>query len=677
MTRISHQKTRLGCLLLTGLLLAGCATTPQPTTGPAAPNTPNVAQTPTPAVPDGTATLGTQSLTPWLCGDIQDQYVVAHEDDDLLFMNPDLSSAIRLKHCVLTTFLTAGNDNKQGQAGLTYMKQREEGIRQAYAKMAGLPNSWLEGNFYANGRKLKFFALSGNLRVLLLFMRLPDGAESDYNKTMAALNSTPDPTFTITTIDGSNVFTKVQLVTTLAKIMKAVQPKYLHIQDSSPDPYITDNDTTVGDHVDHVVGARLVEAAEQQYTQPHMVVRYRDYNINTETMPNLPEAEQASKLDIFNTYAANDLVICPLFNGCITSANAGGVYSFYGWTQRQYFHQADDQQGSMVPGPDGRLQAFVIGNRTSTLRAISQTAPSNSWNAWQDLKGNFSARPVVSAYSDGRLAAFVHSNYGTVYYSGQNDDQSWSSWRELGGQGVSDVAASLDSAGRMRVLAISNSGQVNEMSDSTGHGAWNSWRPLYNNFYAASNPALALSVSKQLVLFALDNMGALRINTQAAGSGSWPTSWLKMGGSFASAPVVAKNTDGRLEVFVQGTDQRLYHSAQNTAGQWSPLSSLGGVTFSGQPVVSLAGGLLNVAVRNDAGTVSLISQLSGLSGTDWSGWQNLGAPATSYGSSINAVIGLGTNTDGTLDLLARADDGDIYRDNQVAGTWVGWSNLHN
>ena len=676
MTRIAHEKT-LGVLLRTGLLLAGCATTPQPTTPVPSATTPAVTQPPTAGLPDGSMTLGTQSLTPWLCGDIQDQYVVAHEDDDLLFMNPDLSNAIRLKHCVLTTFLTAGNDNKQGQAGLTYMKQREAGIRLAYANMAGQPNSWIEGRFYVNGRSVKAFALAGDLRVLLMFFRLPDGADSDYNKTLAALNSSPNGTVTISAIDGSNTFTKGDLITTMAKIMKAVQPKYLHIQDSSPDPYITDNDVTVGDHVDHVVGARLVEAAEQQYTQPHMVVRYRDYNINTETVPNLSAADQASKLNTFNLYAANDSVICPLFNGCVSAANAGGVYSFYGWTQRQYFHQADDQQGSMVQGPDGRLQAFVIGNRTSTLRAIAQGAPNGIWNAWQDLKGNFSARPVVTPYGDGRLAAFVSSNYGTVFYSAQNDDQSWNSWRELGGQGVSDVAATLDSAGRMRAIRISNSGQINEMSDSTARGSWNAWRPLNNTFYAASNPALALSASKQLVLFALDNLGALRINTQAAGSSSWPTTWLKLGGSFASAPVVAKNADGRLEVFVKGTDQQLYHSAQSAAGAWSLPSALGGVTFSGQPVVSLAAGLLNVAVRNDNGTVSLISQLSGLPGSDWSGWQSLGAPTTAYGSSINAVIGLGTNTDGTLDLLARADDGDIYRDNQVAGTWAGWSNLHN
>lgn len=655
--------------LLTALVLAGCSTAP----APAQP----AAQDPLPAAAGAdTPGLGEQSLTPWLCADVQDQYVVAHEDDDLLFMNPDLQAAIRVNHCTLTTFLTAGNDNRQGAAGLAYMKQREEGIRQAYAKMAGQRNSWLEGNFYVNNKKVKLFALAGDLRVVLLFFRLPDGAESDYTKTLAALNSSADGAVTLRAIDGSNSYTKSQLIKTLADVMKYAQPKYLHIQDSSPSPYIKDNDVTAGDHVDHVVGARLVEAAEGQYTQPHMVVRYRDYNINTETSPNLSAADQANKLSIFNVYAANDPVICKLLNPCITPSPELSLYSYFGWTQRQYFNQDDNQQGSVARGVGGQLRAFVIGNRSSTLRSIAQASP-GSWGSWQDLKGNFSATPVVAAYKDGRLAAFVHSNYGTMFYSGQNDDQSWTPWRELGGQGVSDAAAVTDSAGRLRAVGMSNSGQIFEMTDATSRGAWGAWKAVGNPFYAASNPALALGQDGKLTLLSLDSRGALRVNAQAAGSAAWPSSWQNLGGSFASSPVVARNADGRLEVFVRGTDQGLYHLWQLSGGQWSAPEALGQLSFDGQPVVSLAGGLLSVAVRDGAGHLRLLQQLSSQPGSAWSSAQDLGAPPTFYGSSLSAVIGMGTNADGTLAVLARADDGNIYSGTQAAAGWSGWSSLGN
>lgn len=663
-------------LMLTGLLLVGCASSPKPT--PTVTSSDQLIEDGIDAtLPNGSTQFGTQSLAPYLCSDIQDHYVVAHEDDDLLFMNPDLAAAIRLNHCVLTTFMTAGNDNKQGQAGLTYMKQREEGIRQAYAKMSGVPNIWSEGTFYVNNKKIKTFALSGNQRVMLTFFRLSDGADSNYYKTLAALNSTSDPLFKITAIDRSNSFTKSQLVKTLADMMKTAEPKYLHIQDSSPDPYITDHDMTIGDHVDHIVSARLVEAAEGQYTKPHMVVRYRDYNINAETTPNLSPADQVNKLSIFNTYAANDPVICPLKTACVQPGGDLNVYSYFGWTQRQYFNIDDDQQGSVLMGRGGLLQAFVIGDRSSSLRNITQTSPTGqSWTAWQDLKGNFSARPVVVPYADGRLAAFVHSNYGTMFFSTQNDDLSWNGWRELGGQGVSDAAASLDSTGTLRAVSMSNQGQLFEMSDSTSRGDWSGWRGIYTPFYASSDPAIALSASKQLVLFALDDQGALRYTTQNAG-GSWLTGWQTLGGSFASAPVMASNADGRLEVFVQGTDHRLYHSWQSAAGDWAPLEVLGGLTFSGQPAVTLAQGLLSVAVRNDAGSISLIHQNTGLPSTAWSGWQDLGAPATFYGNALSALIGVGTNADGMLKVIARAVDGNIYDLDQTVGGFSTWVNLHN
>lgn len=666
----------LACLTLTGLLLAGCASSPKliPTVTSSESGTEDAIDA---GIPNGSTQFGTQSLAPYLCSDIQDHYVVAHEDDDLLFMNPDLASSIRLKHCVLTTFLTAGNDNKQGPAGLTYMKQREEGIRKAYAAMSGVPNIWSEGTFYVNRKKVKLFALSGNQRVMLTFFRLSDGAESDYFKTLAALNSSSDPLFKIVAIDRSNSFTKRELVKTLADMMKVAEPKYLHIQDSSPDPYIKDNDVTIGDHVDHIVSARLVEAAEGQYIMPHMVVRYRDYNINAETTPNLSLADQANKLSIFNIYAANDPVVCSLGNACIQPGGGLSVYSFYGWTQRQYFNIDDNQQGSVLSGRDGRLQTFVIGDRSSSLRNITQTVSSGSWSAWQDLKGNFSARPVVVPYADGRLAAFVHSNYGTMFVSTQTNDLSWNGWRELAGQGVSNAAASLDSIGNLRAVSMSNQGQLFEMSDSTSRGDWNSWSGIYTPFYASSDPAIALSASKQLVLFALDKSGALRRNTQNAGSSTWPTSWPTLGGSFASAPVMASNADGRLEVFVQGTDHRLYHSWQSAAGDWAPLEVLGDLTFSGQPAVTLARGLLSVAVRNDAGSVSLIQQNTGLPGTAWSGWQSLGAPTTFYGNALSALIGAGTNADGNLKVIARAVDGNIYDLNQTAGGFSAWDNLYN
>src|SRR4051812_27265299 len=64
--------------------------------------------------------------------------IVAHEDDDLLFLSPDLIHDVQAGRCVRTVFVTAG-----AFPGATdYGGQREAGSRAANALMAGVANSW-------------------------------------------------------------------------------------------------------------------------------------------------------------------------------------------------------------------------------------------------------------------------------------------------------------------------------------------------------------------------------------------------------------------------------------------------------------------------------------------------------------------------------------------------------
>ncbi|HET7500021.1 MAG TPA: hypothetical protein VFK02_03435 [Kofleriaceae bacterium] len=62
-----------------------------------------------------------------------DVHVVAHEDDDLLFMNPDISTSIARGNHVVTIYLTAGATS--GPADVSFMVAREKGILNAYAYM--------------------------------------------------------------------------------------------------------------------------------------------------------------------------------------------------------------------------------------------------------------------------------------------------------------------------------------------------------------------------------------------------------------------------------------------------------------------------------------------------------------------------------------------------------------
>ena len=83
-----------------------------------------------------------------------------------------------------------------------------------------------------------------------------------------------------------------------------------------------------------------------------------------------------------------------------------------------------------------------------------------------------------------------------------------------------------------------------------------------------------------------------------AGSSTW-TGFTGLGGNFIGDPAVARNSDGRLEVFVIGADHALYHNFQQTAGSttsWSGFTKLGGYVISNPAVGQNSDGRLEVFV---------------------------------------------------------------------------------
>lgn len=86
-----------------------------------------------PCVP--TATAAQLGAAPCDAAPCVDLFVVAHEDDDLLFMNPEILGSIRRGDRVVALYITAG---ELGQRGIDqYWIDRERGSLDAYAFMAG------------------------------------------------------------------------------------------------------------------------------------------------------------------------------------------------------------------------------------------------------------------------------------------------------------------------------------------------------------------------------------------------------------------------------------------------------------------------------------------------------------------------------------------------------------
>jgi hypothetical protein len=84
-------------------------------------------------------------------------YVVAHTDDDLLFVSPDLLHDLQSGRCLRTIFTTAGEAGE----GEYYWSSLERGIRDTYSEMAGVPNNWSQVDDGISGRTIPTYELAG------------------------------------------------------------------------------------------------------------------------------------------------------------------------------------------------------------------------------------------------------------------------------------------------------------------------------------------------------------------------------------------------------------------------------------------------------------------------------------------------------------------------------------
>lgn len=244
---------------------------------------------------------------------LRDLYMVAHEDDDLLFMSPDVPESIRAGHTVRTVYLTAGD---AGKTSAYWKDGREAGIREAYALMAGVVNSWTESVDTVQGKPTYRFTLDGNQRVSVVFLRLPNGGSGDGfpspsgdtdcnrpgNTSLRDLWNDATGAYTVPVLGtwgscAGTTYTKGELGAVLRSLVQSFGPTRMHIQDLS--------DLYGGGHPDHIHAGKFAFNAHHAYAGAHQLVVHRDYNIANEE-ENLSARQKADKTDVFCTYAEHD-----------------------------------------------------------------------------------------------------------------------------------------------------------------------------------------------------------------------------------------------------------------------------------------------------------------------------------------------------------------------------------
>jgi LmbE family N-acetylglucosaminyl deacetylase len=252
--------------------------------------------------------------------------IVAHEDDDLLFMNPDTLHSIQAGHCVRTVYVTAGDSG----AGTFYWLDRLRGSEAAYSKMLAEPNGlWVERIVKISDNSYVTIASPrDNPRISLIFMYLPDG-----NLRGQGFGLTGDQSLSkleshriakIDTVYTGSSYSQDQLAASLSALMHAYDPSEIHTQAN----YVS---TKYPDHSDHIAVGQIVKQAYARYEQEQFensvnvpLSYYIGYPIH-EFPANVSDGDLIAKEAIFNEYSKFDGGVCHSNAQC-TKDPAYGAY---------------------------------------------------------------------------------------------------------------------------------------------------------------------------------------------------------------------------------------------------------------------------------------------------------------------------------------------------------------
>jgi len=149
------------------------------------------------------------------------------------------------------------------------------------------------------------------------------------------------------------------------------------------------------------------------------------------------------------------------------------------------------------------------------------------------------------------------------------------------------------------------------------------------------------------------------------------TAWASLGGSFRDGPAVLRNDEGLLHVFSRGYDNQAYFKYQLRANagadEWSVWESLGGECYSRPAALVNSEGLLHVFTRAKDNTLLHRTQYSNESGIFWGTWENLGGALS---GAPTAII----DSEGLIHIFARATDRSLFHLTQIPkAEFMGWA----
>jgi LmbE family N-acetylglucosaminyl deacetylase len=284
-----------------------------------------------------------------------DVVIVAHQDDDLFFMQPDLIEAVQSGGGITSIYVTAGNDAHGPEAA----DPRYAGLRYAYGFAAG-SNDWQCGWISIAGHVAEHCRLADK-PVSLVFLAYPDGGvHGEFTGSLLDLwEGTIDSAETVAY--RTTRYTRDELVETVAQVLRETQPATVHTLEVAA--------THGNDHSDHMIVGALALLAMARANSHADVISYRAYSSSGEA-PNKVPAIYDDTFGMLAHYEACTAKCAPCGTACTKVDDA-----HVAWLSRRY-------AVGFRPAVAGRLRTDTRCLSADLTLGDCETAP--SWRVGHD-----------------------------------------------------------------------------------------------------------------------------------------------------------------------------------------------------------------------------------------------------------------------------------------------------
>lgn len=577
--------------------------------------------------------------------------IVAHPDDDLFFMNPDLSRSLTAGTPLTTLYLTSGEaeglnqakgpvvkDPEQPRDRVHYAEARQNGIRAAYAEMAtgDRTSPWRRTAVPTAGgghAELDVLVAKPHIHLVWLQMREARSAVSDSPESLRGLWNGRIPALTAqltaaTPVTQPPTYTKDQVIAAISGVLAQYKPTTIRMQDPTPGRYAGSGRLT--DHQDHMYGARFAQAGAASYAarvpfgqRPRFTVQsYLGY-LNG-TLPHSLDPQTAeTKVGYLKTYGWSDKRnYCDSPSGCGDRKVAGNPTGG-NWAQSLRYARGDHSSW-LVQGTTGLLYAFaVLDGQMAVWNRGAGTGPGAAWQSPALLPGTgIDPGATTARLPDGRVAVLAtRTVFGDrpadyrreIVYAAQSvPGGPFGAWvslgtPETGGDGpgtslISAPSAVCDPDGRLTVY-VRDARRTLLARTQEPSGAFGGWQQLGGADLQSDPVAVTDSAGRRHVYAATARSVVVWIQPApgAPPEGPFPT-----GLPATTVPLTAVPEAAGVRLYFRRPDSGVVRTAVVTAAGDGALPKVSSVTEAGgragYGAVGAAGRL--IAGRADSGTVS-------------------------------------------------------------------------